>query len=182
MLSIHYYAPEKTTFLRYIMLQLFCVYNLRHMQCYFPRQAFCTFTLVLFESMCAVPSVAVFCSCLMSCFPGNLFRYFLNDVQMVQVAAVVTGTFLFLHSTCGVFYCKAVYLKRVSASFFITFISPENAVSINIYDTFSLSRITMTIILLRTLLSVFTYCLNNMTTLFSWPVSTDLGICSYQCS
>jgi hypothetical protein len=40
-------------------------------------------------------------------------------------------------------------------------------VSINIYDTFSLSRITMTITMLRTLLSVFTYCLNNMTTLFS---------------
>ena len=40
---------------------------------------------------------AVFCSSLMSCSPGMLFRYFLNGFDMLPVAASITGTmFLFI--------------------------------------------------------------------------------------
>jgi hypothetical protein len=37
------------------------------------------FYISTFRSVCAVPSMAVFCSSLISCFPGTLLRYFLND-------------------------------------------------------------------------------------------------------
>ena len=49
-----------------------------------------------FRSMCAVPNMAVFCSSVMSCFPGMLLTYFLNDSEIVPVAPVITGiTFVF---------------------------------------------------------------------------------------
>jgi hypothetical protein len=37
------------------------------------------FYISTFQSMCAVPNTAVFCSSLMSWFPGMLLTYFLND-------------------------------------------------------------------------------------------------------
>jgi hypothetical protein len=45
---------------------------------------------------CAVPSIAVFCSSFISCFPGMLFRHYLND-EVVPVASIITGITLFLH-------------------------------------------------------------------------------------
>jgi len=42
--------------------------------------------------MCVVPNVALFSSSLMSCFPGMLLRYSLNDFEMVPFVPVVTGT------------------------------------------------------------------------------------------
>jgi hypothetical protein len=44
-----------------------------------------------FRSMCAVPSMAVFCSSVNSWFPGMLLTYFLNDFEMVPVAPIITG-------------------------------------------------------------------------------------------
>ena len=41
--------------------------------------------------MCAVPNMAVFCSSLTSWFPGRSLTYFLNDLEMVPVAPIVTG-------------------------------------------------------------------------------------------
>ena len=50
-----------------------------------------------FRSMCAVPSMAVFCSSLTSWFPGMLLTYFLNDFEMVPVAPIITGiTFVYI--------------------------------------------------------------------------------------
>ena len=46
--------------------------------------------------MCAVPNITVFCSSLISCFPGTLLRYFLNDFEMVPVAPIITGLLLLL--------------------------------------------------------------------------------------
>ena len=44
------------------------------------------------QSVCAVPSVAVFCSSsLISWFPGLLVRYWLSDFEMVPVAPIITG-------------------------------------------------------------------------------------------
>jgi hypothetical protein len=55
-----------------------------------------------FRSMCAVPSMAVFCSSLTSWFPGMLLTYFRNDFEMVRIAPIVTGiTFVFkFHMGC----------------------------------------------------------------------------------
>ena len=42
-----------------------------------------------FQSVCAVPNMAVFCSSLTSCFPGMFLAYFLNDFEIVQVAPII---------------------------------------------------------------------------------------------
>ena len=49
------------------------------------------------RSMCVVPSMPVFfCGSVMSCFPGILRRYFLNDSEMVSVGPIVSDiTFVF---------------------------------------------------------------------------------------
>jgi len=55
-----------------------------------------------FRSMCAVPNMAVFCSSLTSWFPGMSLTYFLNDLEMVPVAPIITGiTIVFtFHMRC----------------------------------------------------------------------------------
>jgi hypothetical protein len=46
--------------------------------------------------MCAVHNAAVFCSSLISCFPGMLLKYYLSDFEMIAVTPVITGiTFAF---------------------------------------------------------------------------------------
>jgi hypothetical protein len=42
-----------------------------------------------FRSMCAVPSMAVFCSSLTLWFPGMLLTYFLNYFEMVPVTPLL---------------------------------------------------------------------------------------------
>jgi len=49
------------------------------------------FYISTFRSMCAVPSMAVFCSTLISCFPGMLLRYCRSDFEMVPIAPLITG-------------------------------------------------------------------------------------------
>ena len=43
------------------------------------------------RSLCAVPNMAVFCSSLISRFPGMLPRYCLGDLEMVPVAPITNG-------------------------------------------------------------------------------------------
>ena len=51
---------------------------------------FCTSTLALsILRVCAVPSMAVFCSSLISCFPGMLLWYFMNYCEMVPVDPII---------------------------------------------------------------------------------------------
>jgi len=135
-----------------------------------------------FRSMCAVPNIAVFCSSLTSWFPGMFLTYFLNDFEMVPVAPIITGiTFVFtFHMRCFSIV-RSLYFRIFSASFLITFLSPEIATSINIHVLISLSRIIMSGLLLGMVLSVWTCWFHSMVTLPPWPVSTDFGTCSYQC-
>ena len=49
------------------------------------------------QSMCAVPSLAVFCSSLILYFLGMLFRCVLNDFEIVPVAHVITGITFHMH-------------------------------------------------------------------------------------
>jgi hypothetical protein len=96
-----------------------------------------------------VPNMAVFCSFLTSCFPGTLLRYFLNDFQMVPVVPIITGiTFVCtFHMRC-ISIVMSLYIRIFSVSFFITFLSPQIATSINIHVPFLLSWIMMSGLLL----------------------------------
>ena len=104
-----------------------------------------------------VPNIAIFCSSLTSQFPGMLLTYFLNDFEMVPVAPIITGiTLAFtLHMRC-ISIVRSLYCKIFSAYFFITFLSPEIATSINMHVPFSLSPIIMSGLLLGIVLSVCT--------------------------
>ena len=69
------------------------------------------FNISTFRSMCTVPNMAVFCSSLISCFPGMLLTYFLNDFEIVPVAPIITGIiFVFYIPRALYFYCKVFVL------------------------------------------------------------------------
>ena len=72
--------------------------------------------------------MAVFCISLTSCFRGMLLTYFLNDFEIVSFSPVITGiTFVFtFHMRC-ISIVRSLYFKTFSASFLITFLSPEIA-------------------------------------------------------
>ena len=92
------------------------------------------FYISTFRSMCAVPNMAVFCSSLTSYFPGMLLTYFLNVFEIVPVAPIITGiTFVFTFHLRCISIVRSFYFRIFSASFLITFLSPEIATSINIY-------------------------------------------------
>jgi len=76
-----------------------------------PALALLFFYVNTFRSMCAVPNMAVFCSSLTSWFPGMSLTYFLNDLETVPVAPVVTGIVLVFtfHMRCY-FYCEVSLL------------------------------------------------------------------------
>ena len=76
-----------------------------------------------FQSMCAVPSMAVFCSSLISCFPGTLLRYFLSDFEVVQVAPIITGIrFVFTFHICCISILRSLYFRNFYAPFLIILI------------------------------------------------------------
>ena len=84
-----------------------------------------------------------------------MLTYFLNDFEMVPVAPIVTGiTFVFTFYMRCISIVRASYFRIFSASFLITFLSPEIATSINIHVLFSLPRIIMSGLLLGMVLSV----------------------------
>ena len=91
-----------------------------------------------FRSMCAVPNMAVFCSSLTSCFHGMLLTYLVNDFEIVAVAPIFTGiTFVFTFYVRCISIVRSLYFRIFSASFLITFLSPEIATSINVHGPFS---------------------------------------------
>ena len=77
------------------------------------------FYISTFRSMCAVPNMAVFCSSLISCFPGMLLTYFLNVFEILPVAPIINGiTFVFtFHMRC-ISIVRSLYFRIFSASFF----------------------------------------------------------------
>ena len=42
--------------------------------------------------MCDVPSIAVFCSESIECFPGTVSKFFHKHLVTIQVAPIITGT------------------------------------------------------------------------------------------
>ena len=65
-------------FLFMVLITLLAVLNLLY------------FYISTFRRMCAVPSMAVFCSSLTSWFPGMLLTYFLNVFEIVPDAPIIT--------------------------------------------------------------------------------------------
>ena len=79
-----------------------------------------------------------------------LLTYFLNNFEMVPVAPIITGiTLVFTFYMRCISIGRSLYFRIFSASFLITFLSPEIATSINIHVLFSLSRIIMSGLLFR---------------------------------
>jgi hypothetical protein len=65
------------------------------------------FYISTFWSICALPNMSVFCSSLTSWFPGMSLTYFLNDLEMVQVALIIIGITLYFYISHALyFYCK----------------------------------------------------------------------------
>jgi len=83
---------------------------------------------------------------------------------------VITGITFFLtfHMRC-ISIVRSLYFN-FSASFLITFLSPEIAASINIHAPFSLSRIIMSGLLLGIVLSLCICWFHSMVTLPPWLV------------
>ena len=76
-----------------------------------------------FRSTCAVPNMAVFSSSLTSCFPAMLLTYFLNDLEIVPVAPIITGiTFVFTFHMRRISIVRSLYFRIFSVSCLIIFL------------------------------------------------------------
>ena len=120
----------------------------------FPMLMFCTFTFVL-------PGVCVKCS-----------EWLFSVVRVFPVCCLGTILMMWDGSSCRCCYCCHFYFyiphvlyfygkafkfqNRFLASFLITFLSPEIAISINIHVPSSLSQIIMTSLLLGMVLLICT--------------------------
>jgi len=107
MQGINTYIPKKNHVPRgYIVADILCLLFIVPLFLV-PALAVLFFYVSTFQSMCAVPNMAVFCSSLTSWFPGMSLTYFLNDLERVPLAPIITGiTFVFtFHMRC-ILYCK----------------------------------------------------------------------------
>ena len=98
---------------------------------------FCAFSLLLSEAyvQCKIWQFRVGSYVMLS-------RYFLNDFEMVPVAPTLLISLLFFaFHTCSVSAVRSLCFKIFSAYFFVTFISSEITVCINVSVPSSLSRI-----------------------------------------
>ena len=95
-----------------------------------------------FQSISAVLNIAVFSSSLMSCFPYMLFRHFLNDSEVAQIARCIAGiNFVFIFQVNSIYILRSFYFKTLLAFFLISLASPQIAMSLNRSISISLSRI-----------------------------------------
>ena len=120
----------------------------------FPVLNVLLFSISTSRCMCAVPNMKLFCSSLISCFPGMLLWYFLNYFQIVPVAPIITGiTSVFtFHMRC-ISIVSSLYFRIYPVYVFTSFMSPKTAASINIRVHFSLSLITISGLLFGKVLS-----------------------------
>ena len=84
--------------------------------------------------MCDVPSIAVFCSESIECFPGIVSKFFFKLLVTVPVAPIITGTIVHFrfHIRCISIH-KLLYFNFFSASFCTTFLSAGIATSISVH-------------------------------------------------
>jgi len=74
--------------------------------------------------MCDVPSIAVFCSESIECFPGTVYKFFFKLLVTIPVAPIITGTIVHFrfHIRCISLH-TLLYINFFSASFCTTFLS-----------------------------------------------------------
>jgi hypothetical protein len=143
----------------------------------FPMLNVVYFDISTSSSKCAVPSMAV----PWRVFPARQSGIFWMFRDLSSCTCYYWYHFYIFgfHKT---FICTGnnLYFRILSASFLIIFLSPEIATSLYTDVPFSLSRIMISFLLLRIVLSVRTFWFHNAVTLYSWLVSTDFGTWSYQ--
>ena len=84
--------------------------------------------------MCDVPSIAVFCSESIDCFPGTVSIFFLKLLVTIPVAPIITGAIVHFsfHIRC-ISIDKLLYFNFFSASFCTTFLSAGIATSVSVH-------------------------------------------------
>jgi hypothetical protein len=84
--------------------------------------------------MCDVPSIAVFCSESIECFPGIAFRFFLKLFFAIHLAPVIAGitVHFWFHIYC-ISIPKLLYFNFFSASLCTTFLSAGIATYISVH-------------------------------------------------
>ena len=83
------------------------------------------------RSMCALPNMAVFCSCLTSSFPGMSFTYILNDLEIVPVAQIITGiTLVFTFHVRCISIARSFYFKIFCASLLLLLLLSSSSLSL----------------------------------------------------
>ena len=82
--------------------------------------------------MCDVPSIAVFCSESIECFPGTASKHFLKLLLIIPVAPIITGIIVHFrfHIRCISIH-NLLYFNFFSASFCTTFQAAGIATSIS---------------------------------------------------
>ena len=110
-----------------------------------------------FRIMCDDPSIAVFCSEFIECFPGTVSKFFLKLLVSIPVALIITGIIVHFrfHIRCISIH-KLLYFKSFSASFCTTFLSAGIAISIS-FACF--------------IFFVFHY--------YIWPICCNFSVCVY---
>ena len=87
-----------------------------------------------FRIMCDVPSLAVFCSESIECFPCIVSKFFLKLLVTIPVAPIITSIIVHFrfHIPCISIH-KLLYFNFFSASFCTTFLSAGIATSISVH-------------------------------------------------
>ena len=118
-----------------------------------------------FRIMCDVPSIPVFCSESIECFPGTVSKFFLKLLVTIPVAPIITGIIVHFrfHIRC-ISIPKFLYFNFFSASFCTTFLSAGIATSISVHVFSFLFLIIISGLFSVTSLSVCTAWFHNTVT------------------
>jgi len=84
--------------------------------------------------MCDVPSIAVFCSESIECFPGTASKFFLKLLVTIPVTPIITSIIVnFRFHIRYISVPKLLYFNLFSASFGTTFLSAAIDKSISVH-------------------------------------------------
>ena len=94
--------------------------------------------------MCDVPSIAVFCSESIECFPGTASKFFLKLLVTIPVAPVITGIIIIIiiiiiiESNCPTYcICFFLIIARCEA---LTTLLIKSRVFFRVHGTLSIGR------------------------------------------
>ena len=110
-----------------------------------------------FSIMCDVPSIAVFSSESIECYPGISSKFFLKLLVTIPVDSIITGIIVhFRFHICCTSIPKLLYFNFFSASFCMTFLSSDitTFISVHAFPFF-----------------VFNY--------YIWPICCNFSVCAY---